>query len=292
MNGTVPNSADVTFPDAGTFFWQASYSGDANNNTATSPCASEQLTVANGNMASPTISTQLSKSMIKAGQSVRDNATLSGATADAAGTVTYTAYTDSACTTGARDAGTVTIKNGKIPHSNSVEFDQVGTFFWQAAYSGDAANNPATSPCMSEQLTVVKATPDLLTFLSSNLLTPGGSAHDSALLLDEAPGAGGTVTYTVYTDPSCAMGARDAGTVTVTNGGVPNSQTLAFPTAGLFFWQATYSGDANNNAASSPCLSEPLVVRACPEWSDGHHFEHLFSWSRRDRHGWGWRSED
>jgi hypothetical protein len=292
-NGTVPNSADVTFPTAGTFFWQAAYSGDAGNTAAMSNCASEQLTVANGNMASPTISTQLSRSTIKAGQSVRDNATLTGATATAGGTVTYTAYTDSACTTGARDAGTVTIKNGKAPHSNSLEFDQVGTFFWQAAYSGDAANNPAKSPCTSEQLTVVKATPVLLTFLSSNLLKPGGSAHDSALLLDDAPGAGGTVTYTVYTDPSCSMGARDAGTVTVTNGSVPNSQTLAFPTAGLFFWQATYSGDANNGAATSPCFSEPILVRAAPGWREGHS-KHLFGWSRRGRHGWGsgWGWED
>src|SRR5262249_28728950 len=159
------------------------------------PCTSEQLTVSNGNMASPTISTKLSRSMIKAGQSVRDNASLSGATPDAGGTVTYTVYTDNACTTGARDAGTVTVKNDKVPHSNNLEFDRIGTFFWQAAYSGDAGNNPAKSPCMSEQLTVVKATPELLTFLSSNLVKAGGSAHDSAILFDDAPNAGGTVTY-------------------------------------------------------------------------------------------------
>src|SRR5207248_1134835 len=44
-NGTVPGSAGATFNSTGTFYWQAAYSGDTNNNSATSTCGSEVLTV-------------------------------------------------------------------------------------------------------------------------------------------------------------------------------------------------------------------------------------------------------
>src|SRR5262249_57762079 len=43
-NGVVPNSAAVTFPAAGTFFWHAVSSGDANNAASTSAGTTEQLT--------------------------------------------------------------------------------------------------------------------------------------------------------------------------------------------------------------------------------------------------------
>ena len=94
------------------------------------------------------------------------------------------------------------------------------------------------------------------------------------MLLGASPDAGGTVTFTVYTDPNCSMGARDAGTVTVAGGQVPDSQTLAFPTPGVYFWQATYSGDANDNAATSLCFSEPLLVRSPPGANEAAHWRH------------------
>ena len=46
------------------------------------------------------------------------------------------------------------------------------------------------------------------------------------------------------------------GTVTVpVSGIVPNSPAATFNSAGTFYWQAVYSGDANNNGASSPCTA-------------------------------------
>ena len=58
------------------------------------------------------------------------------------------------------------------------------------------------------------------------------------------------------------MKFADGGTVNVTNGSVPNSNPVTFPSAGTFFWQASYSGDGKNAPAVSPCLSEQLVVNA------------------------------
>ena len=43
--GVVPPSASATFPDAGTFYWAAFYSGDPSNLAAASDCATEPLVV-------------------------------------------------------------------------------------------------------------------------------------------------------------------------------------------------------------------------------------------------------
>jgi hypothetical protein len=208
----------------------------------------------------PLLTTTLSDTTIEVGGTVHDSATLSGASANAGGTVTYTVYTDNACSQGAHDAGTVTVTNGVVPDSNPITFHQAGDYFWQAVYSGDANNDPATSDCTSEHLVVTKKGPSIATTLSDTTIEVGGTVHDSATLSGATADAGGTVTYTVYTDDACSQGAQDAGTVTVTNGVVPDSNPITFNTAGDYFWQAVYSGDSNNKGATSDCTSEHLVV--------------------------------
>jgi len=147
-----------------------------------------------------------------------------------------------------------------VPDSNSITFNSAGDFYWQAVYSGDANNNGATSVCTSEHLVVQSLTPNINTTLSATSVAVGTAVHDSATLMGATPTAGGTVTYTVYTNDTCTQGAQDAGTVTVTNGVVPDSNAIIFNSAGDFYWQAVYSGDANNLGTSSVCTSEHLVV--------------------------------
>jgi hypothetical protein len=144
--------------------------------------------------------------------------------------------------------------------AGALAFNTVGDFYWQAVYSGDANNDPATSVCTSEHLIVIKKSPTIATRLSDTTIEVGGTVHDSATLSGATANAGGTVTYTVYTDNACTQGAQDAGTVNVTNGTVPDSNPITFNTAGDYFWQAVYSGDASNNGATSTCTSEHLVV--------------------------------
>ena len=79
---------------------------------------------------------------------VVDFATLPGAnTATAGGTVTYGVYSNSTCTSTVVSAGTVTVTNGVIPDSNPVALAGLGTYYWNAAYSGDALNQPSTNSC-------------------------------------------------------------------------------------------------------------------------------------------------
>jgi hypothetical protein len=206
------------------------------------------------------IVTTLSAGTIQVGGTVHDSAILSGATANAGGTVTYTVYTNDTCTEGARGAGTKTVTNGVVPDSDPVTFNQTGNYYWQAAYSGDANNLPSTSECTSELLVVTKKAPSIVTTLSAGTIEVGGTVHDSATLSGATADAGGTVTYTVYTDSACSQGAQSAGTQTVTNGVVPDSDPITFNVAGDYFWRAVYSGDANNESATSDCTSEHLVV--------------------------------
>ncbi len=120
-----------------------------NNNT---PTGNSCPTFAFPNI--PDIATNLSESSGKSGDIVHDTATLTGATAAAGGTVTYSVYSDSSCTTKFVDGGTVNVTNGTVPNSNNVTFPHAGTFYWQASYSGGANNTSALSPCTSEKLVI------------------------------------------------------------------------------------------------------------------------------------------
>jgi uncharacterized repeat protein (TIGR01451 family) len=102
--------------------------------------------------------------------------------------------------------------------------------------------------------------PSITTSLSANTITLAAGIQDTATLLGASAGAGGTVTYTVY--PSLASctggtGGTAQGTVTVSNATVPSSSTFAPTSPGVYYWQAIYSGDSSNNAASSSCDTEP-----------------------------------
>jgi uncharacterized repeat protein (TIGR01451 family) len=260
-NAVVPDSNPITFNTSGDYYWQASYTGDQNNKAATSPCTDEHLVVGK---TAPSVSTTLSPSTISVGGTAHDSATLTGVTSDAGGTVTYSVYSNGECTGEPQSAGTKTVTNHIAPDSDPITFNTAGDYYWQVSYSGDANNGPTTSACTDEHLVVNKATPTIATTLSASTITAGGTVNDTSKVTGATGNAGGTVTYTVFTNTVCTTGAVDAGTKTVSNGVVPNSNTLTFSNAGDYYWQASYSGDANNAAATSACTSEHLVVNSPP----------------------------
>jgi hypothetical protein len=72
--------------------------------------------------------------------------------------------------------------------------------------------------------------------------------------------ASGTVSYAVYNDKACTALVTQAGTATVTNGVAGPSTAMAKLKLGTYYWQASYSGDVNNQAATSACGSETEIV--------------------------------
>ncbi len=141
----------------GKYYWRASYSGDINNQAATSLCGSEILTVL-----APTTTTTTqsaggvsgSSLTVPQGTSVTDQAHIAGSlAASATGTVTYVLYKDSKCTVPAAAGSSVTVVGGATGPSAAIK-PKVGTYYWRASYSGDSANAASTSACGSEVLVV------------------------------------------------------------------------------------------------------------------------------------------
>ena len=136
-------------------------------------------------------------------------------------------------------------------------FNNAGTFYWQAIYSGDANNNGATSTCTDEQLVVGKNSPGVST--AQNLLP-----NDAFTLSGATSGAGGTITFKLYApgDTTCSGAVQLSQTVTVTGNGTYNTSNSTFlaTTEGTWRWQSSYSGDANNNGATSSCGTERFTI--------------------------------
>jgi hypothetical protein len=244
-NGVVPNSASQNFSSPGLRSWNAVYSGDANNNGATSPCKPLNI------RGIPTVTTSLLAADIGKGSSVFDSSRLTGATSTAGGSVQYEYFSGSTCTGTATPVGSpVTVTNGVVPNSASQQFGSDGYYSWNAVYSGDANNYGATSGC--EPLTVSAI---ITTAPSSSAITIGGYVTDSASLSGATPNAGGTVTYQYFSGVSCSGSPGILPPVTVTDGVVPNSGPTWFFVAGSYSWNAVYSGDSNNLGSTSQCES-------------------------------------
>ena len=266
-SGSVPASSEEKL-SPGTYYWQASYSGDEHNPAAKSVCGTEVDLVDTATSLSTSLSGE-SKSgaeiEVQETAAVKDAATLHGAHASTAtGTIKYDVYSDPECKNLAAEAGDVEVTSGSIPESNE-EMLPVGTYYWQAVYSGDGTNGSSTSACGSE-ISIVTA--PVTTSLSGEEksgeeleVQETAAVKDTATLHGEhASTATGTVKYDVYSDPECKDLVTAAGEVTVTSGSVPpsNEETLA---AGDYYWQAHYSGDSKNPAASSACGTEVAIVK-------------------------------
>src|SRR5207248_1811915 len=198
-NGTIPDSANVSFNAAGTYYWQAVYGGDVNNNgvTSTPPC-SEVLVI---NKATPSIATTLSSSAVTVGSSVNDSAAFTGAF-NPTGTVTYSVFNENTCTTPAtvpthisgQPAAVAVNANGTNPNTANVTCTIASTSYYQAAYA-DACNHVSdNSPSSTETLTISKARPSVATTLSATSVTVGSPVHDSSAFTGAVTPTG-TVTY-------------------------------------------------------------------------------------------------
>ena len=255
------SGASFTPDHAGTYFWGVSYPGD-NHNNAASACggANEEIVVGK---ASPAVSTTQQPASGAIGDTFKDTATLSGSVSpDGTGSITFKLYSAPDCDSAVLDTETVDgiSANGSYSTPAGFQLENAGTYYWVASFSGDSNNNGFTSGCNDEPVEVAPNTPSIATELSKTNGNDGVTVHDAATLDGQTADAGGTVTYTVYSDLGCTNKVADAGTVTVSDGTVPDSNNVTFDKPGTYYWQAAYSGDGNNRAAVSPCSDEQLVV--------------------------------
>ncbi|HXD54058.1 MAG TPA: choice-of-anchor L domain-containing protein [Solirubrobacteraceae bacterium] len=264
---------------------------------ASDPIFDSAVFIASDSLVSGTqIATQLTgggnsgeKISVKPGTAVTDHGLLSGAgAAGATGTVTYKVYADPSCTTLHATAGTVPIAGGTAPPSNPQTLP-AGTWYWQASYSGDASNNASLSECGAEVETVTpeaeeeaggEADPTtIVTQLSGGgksagtLSVPAGTAVSDLATLkgSNVPEAGGTVSYSVYSDAACTSLVASAGSVTV-NAGVAGASQAVTLSAGTYYWQAAYGGDPENLPSKSACGTEVEIVSGEEQAHEGPEF--------------------
>jgi HD-GYP domain-containing protein (c-di-GMP phosphodiesterase class II) len=261
-NGSVPNSSDWTASGTpGTYYFVASYSGDADDASATGGCSDEPITVTPD---APSISTQLSATTVAIGGTVDDTAAMVGSSATAGGMVTYSVYGASNCTTLLGTLGPVTVTNGSVPASPDwTATGSAGTDYFVASYSGDTDNASATSGCAAEPVTVSQDEPGVSATVSSPSVVIGATVYSTATLSGSTATAGGTVSYSVYGNANCSGLITILGPVTVTNGAVPTSPDwTAIGPAQTDYFVDSYSGDSNNASASSGCAADPFTVSA------------------------------
>ncbi len=146
-----------------------------------------------------------------------------------------------------------------------------GSSFHAAAASGAKVESGSGVP---EEVVISHATPEEPTQVSTELR--GGGAAGTAITVPEgaevsdgaevtgpnAATATGTITYALYSDSGCTNLIHSE-EMQLQGGFVPSSESQSL-SPGVYYWQASYSGDSLNEPSVSSCGGEVETVVAPP----------------------------
>ena len=138
------NSGSYTTTLVGTYYWIASYSGDATNEASTGACGDDNET---------SVVTKI-VSGISTSQSVipNDSATVTGG---GSGDVRFRLYNNATCSGTALVDQTKTLAGGTAATTNTtVSVSTDGTYSWLVEYAGDATHTNAISTCNTEHFAI------------------------------------------------------------------------------------------------------------------------------------------
>jgi hypothetical protein len=251
------NSAHFTTSLAGTYQWEASYSGDANNN----PISPTSCTVAVESVIVSQANTGLggtSSPGVPLGGTIHDTATIGGFRPT--GTINFrlSGPTDTFCGATPVFTANVPVTTGAGSYqSPSFTPAATGTYRWQVGYSGDVNNQPVNrTSCLdsNEAVTITQgATTPTMSATASPSVAIGGTVTDSATLSGGSSPTG-TIAFSLFApnDTTCAT-AVFTSTRAVTGNGPYSSTGFNTAAVGDYRWTASYGGDANNGAVASGC---------------------------------------
>src|SRR5205823_5534465 len=216
----------------------ANTGGDANNSPTANGCNGSTENVVVG-ARSPALSTNAGADVElgATGNNLSDSATLSGATSDASGTITYHLYRGADCSAANEVAGSpvtnTTVAGNGTYVSPTIHVSLAGTYRWAANYGGDANNSATTNGCngTNENVVVGPRSPALSTNAGADveLGATGNNLSDSATLSGATSDASGTITYPLYRAPSLPAALPISGSP-VTNTTVAGNGTYVSPT--------------------------------------------------------------
>src|SRR5437867_2445531 len=197
------------------------------------------------------------------GSPISDTATISGATSDAGGTITFHLFSDATCATEVSTGlSPVTVNGNGNYNSGNFTPTAVGTYYWTAVYSGDAKNLSASTSCGdANESSIVNKAPSSIS--TAQQLRPQDSATISAT-------AGGTptgsVTFKLFPpgDTTCSGSAVYTETVTLAGGSASTTNSTfsvsSAAVASTYRWLVTYSGDAKHEGTTSACGTEAFTL--------------------------------
>jgi hypothetical protein len=250
---SIPVESTAATP--GTYYWVATYNGDANNNSVTSTASGEPLVIS---AATPSITTTPQPASTIVGSSITDKAGLSGGY-NPTGTITFKLYNNSTASGTPLFSDTETLSSGSATSAGYTTAG-TGTDYWVATYNGDGNNNSVSGAANAEPVTItpVKATPTVTTTQQPSSTTFGHSIADKATLSGGSSPTG-TVTFNLYNNATATGTPLFTDTKTVSGGSATSAgYTPAAP--GTYYWVATYNGDANNNTVTSSASGEPVTI--------------------------------
>jgi hypothetical protein len=245
-------------PGPGVYRWTVDYAGDGNNETAELECNASGQASAVG-----TIDVTLTASATggTVGTPVTAAATIQeGATPG--GQITFKAFPpgDANCSGAAAFSSTVNAAGNGLYRSAAFSPDRVGPFRWTVSYSGDANHASTAVGCGKATSTISQAKPTIAGAALPQI--PVGTAFRDAATLREGFTPGGTITFRIYGPVAAGCtGPAYVNTVKIDGNGTFNSDPFVPLRTGRYSFAVSYSGDAENQAASEPCDSPGQVVQ-------------------------------
>jgi len=214
--------------------------------------------------ATPAITTTLQPaSPVVAGTAMTGQATVTGG-ANPTGNVTFALYLTPNCDTLFETLARPL--SGGVATLDDLSGVDPGTYYWVATYNGDTHNNPVSTGCNDEPVTITFASPAITTTSSAGG-TAGNTTVTDTATISGGDNPTGTLTFNLYgpvggnPTPYCSGTPVDTEIVNVTGNGsytTPAGATLA--QAGYYWWTASYSGDTSNQATGSGCGTDQVTI--------------------------------
>ena len=245
-------------PGPGLYRWTVDYEGDANNETAGLECDADGQSSAVGAV-DVTLAGRATGGAV--GTAVTAIATL-GEAAIPGGQIVFKAFPpgDVDCSGTAAFTSAVGVTGNGSYRSAAFVATRVGTFRWTVAYSGDPNHSPAAVGCGIAASAIAPVSPTISGAVPQRVLV--GTAFRDAATLQGGYSPGGSITFRIYgpVNGGCDKPAF-VNTVTVNGNGTVNSDPFVALRTGRYSFLVSYSGDAENRAASEPCDSSGQVVQ-------------------------------
>lgn len=156
----------------------------------------------------------------------------------------------------------ITVDSYEAPIGGGAKVE-CGVWAFSFNYGGDACNKAKNSGCVDlvTVFCVTPATPSITTTTDPSDGYVGDTFFDTAEL-SGAYRPTGSITFTLYSTSKCGSPIYSEVITVSGNGSYETAIGWVATAPGTYYWRASYSGDSNNDAVSSACNEEPIVVHS------------------------------